>query len=396
MKKITILMVLVLIICSFVGCGGEGKLKTSGVDALNVKELKADSDYTCGSGDTLYSYYEKTEKEFLGACKYYEQEGYKLYSYHELNENKAATYIMGPKMAHIYWIACEGELNVVLSESNGANLPKNLEKIGGKEKITVTQLVSTEINGMGYVIRLTDGSFIIVDGGWDHVVDELWDTLIKLNGGEKDILIRCWIMTHSHNDHYSCFIAFSNKYADRVKLEGFMMSPMPIQLQEGKDTYLNEVYKNDLEKFGNVPVYYVYTGMLFEFGELKLEILYTYDELYNYYTSENYNDASIVSRFYTDDKKMLLLSDAGDTVAHLLTMYYGDYLKSDICQVSNHGVEDCPLSLYRYIKAPVLFFPCSTQLYMSNRAKSVRDGLKNSKYTKEIYVHSLDRYSVEL
>lgn len=393
MRIIAFLTAAVIFTLTLCGCGD--KFNPSKANTLDISKLTADLEYTTGSEDKLYSYYEKSDEDFLGACKYYEEKGYKLYNHHQMGDNKFATYIKGKEMAHLYWIACEEELNVIISKTNGQFLPNNIKSIKGNKKITVTQLKSDVLNGMGYVITLADGSFVIIDGGWDSVADELFDTLVKLNGGEKGIVIRSWIMTHSHNDHYSCFMAFADKYADKVKLECFMLSPLSVLLQEGKDTYLNIEYKKDLAKFAGAKSCFVYTGMLFEFGDVKAEILLTPDEVYNTYISDNFNDASIVSRFYTDKCKALFLADAGDIPAYMLMTYYGEYLKSDICQVSHHGVEDCPLAIYKYIKAPHLFFPCDTQLYTSNRAETVRKGLINSKYTEKTYVHSVERYTLE-
>lgn len=393
MRIVALIMSAVIFICGLCGCGN--KFNPSSAKMFDISKNIADAEYTTGSEDKLYSYYEKSAEDFLGACKYYEEKGYKLYNNHQMADNKSATYIKGKEMAHLYWIACEQELNVIVSKTNGEFLPDNIKNIKGNKKITVTQLKSDVLNGMGYVITLADGSFVIIDGGWDTVADELFDTLKKLNGKKEDIIIRAWIMTHSHNDHYSCFMTFADRYADKVTLECFMLSPLSVLLQEGKDTYLNIEYKNDLSKFKGAKSCYVYTGMLFEFGDVKAEILLSPDELYNTYVSDNFNDASIVSRFYTDKCKTLFLADAGDIPAYMLIAYYGDYLESDICQVSHHGVEDCPLVIYRYIKASHLFFPCSTELYGSRRAETVRKGIINSKHTEKTYVHSLDRYTLE-
>jgi hypothetical protein len=75
---------------------------------------------------------------------------------------------------------------------------------------------------------------------------------------------------------------------------------------------------------------------------------------------------------------------------------YGDYLKSDMCQVAHHGVEDFPLIAYRFIKPAILWYPCSQALYdKTNRDKEVRAALAKSKYTKEIILHEKARETRE-
>ena len=364
---------------------------------ITLKTLKEDISYVCGSGDTLYTYYEQSSEAFHDICKDLKNQGFKLYGKREINNNLFATYVKGERMAHIYWIACESKINVVLSEENGANLPaKEVGKEGHSYATSVTQLQSYEINGMGYVVQLADGSFLVYDGGYEHRVDELWDTLVTLKHGEEDIRIRAWVITHSHGDHYPCVTAFADKYADRVTLEMVMIAPPTMDITNDKEelTYLNTRVKEDVSKFKNTKICYVYTGMCFTFCDVTMEILFTPDELYSSQMTKDFNNTSIVSRICTDDRNMLFLADAGSSVAYKMALYYGDYLKSDMCQISHHGVEDFPLTVYRFIKAPVLWYPCDTSLYnLTNRDANVRAALKNSKYTKEILLHDKERFT---
>ena len=72
----------------------------------------------------------------------------------------------------------------------------------------ITQ-VSLEDFGMSYVIRLSDGRFIVIDGGRELQpdCDRLFQVLKKGSDNPKPI-IAAWIMTHPHSDHFHCFIPF--------------------------------------------------------------------------------------------------------------------------------------------------------------------------------------------
>ena len=73
---------------------------------------------------------------------------------------------------------------------------------------------------------------------------------------------------------------------------------------------------------------------------------------------------------------------------------YGDYLESDMCQVSHHGVEDVPVSFYDVVKSPILFYPCNQYLYdLDSRFNDVRAALREKEYTKEILIAELDRFT---
>ena len=72
---------------------------------------------------------------------------------------------------------------------------------------------------------------------------------------------------------------------------------------------------------------------------------------------------------------------------------YGSYLKSDVCQVSHHGVEDVPLSFYEEVKASILYYPCNIWLYdLQDRNDDVRIALENRDYTKEILIAGCGEY----
>ena len=377
-------------------------LNLDGVSPIRYTTLGEDDSYTIAGGDKLSSFYEEPFESFLGVCKYYADSSWTLYSYTVKNGNHFATYTNGAKLAHIYWIECESELNLVTSPKGGEALPSATPEVAtGSFKTTVTQLQSPEENGMGYVIQLADGSFIVIDGGNANRTNELFQTLEQLNGSDSGIVIRAWILTHGHTDHYPAFQNFAAKYASRVTLETLMISPLSTK-EENK--YLKETVVDDLAKFSGAKLLYVHTGMTFTFCNVNLEILYTADELWisdptrdgSLTEATDYNNSSIVSRIYTNDYSAIFLGDASEEAALRMALYYGDYLKSDMCQVAHHGVEDFPLIAYRFIKPAILWYPCSQALYdKTNRDKEVRAALAKSKYTKEIILHEKARETRE-
>ena len=169
----------------------------------------------------------------------------------------------------------------------------------------------------------------------------------------------------------------------------------------GTTFYLNNGVAADVKKFSDAKLFYAHTGMVFTFCDVKVEVLFSADDLYIAEPYEGYgttlidfNNSSLVTRVYNDDASMLLLGDAGDTAAYRMLMYYGNYLKSDMVQISHHGVEDFPLSVYNYIKASILFYPCDQYLYdLTNRDNDVRKALAQSQYTKEILLHDKQRHT---
>ena len=366
------------------------------------KDLDADDSFTTplypetANKHTLLSYEEISMEMFYAVRQGFIDKGFEIYSDCVKGELYTTTFVNGDDFYHMYWSAAKRQLRIVEAAGSADSLPNPDSIVSKGIAPAITQLKSTEQYCMGYVITLSDGSFIIVDGGYDHEQDRLYKELVSLNGGEDNIVIRAWLITHAHNDHYECFTAFADKYASKVKLECFMYCP------ETPDTRVGgwggiltwgEIY-DYINKFENTKVLIVHTGMEFTFGNVKMEILFSSDDMLIDYTPDNQNAISIVSRFYTSAASALLLSDSREESARYYQLpYYGSYFKSDICQAAHHGVENYPLYMYDIIRAPIMFYPCSKTLYNSRqRDYEVRLAIKNSDYIEQILLHS-DRKS---
>jgi hypothetical protein len=366
------------------------------IEKLGVSDAK----YLCYDGSILTTYKNKSKDVFETIVSYFSKLNYEIYSEHEMNGSFFTTMVKNSQMAHVYWLKDSNELNVISSTTAGNTLPPaNPEVTSGPYQTTITQMQSNKINGMSYIIQLADGSFVVYDGGYTDQAPALYTKLRDLNGGTEGIHIRAWMLTHSHGDHYPCFSAFADTYGAKVKVDYILISaPGSLSSSVQDQQYLNEGVLADAEKFSNdTVVTTVHTGMLFNFCNLKMEILFTLEELYIDGVAAgggNFNNTSIVSRLFGDGYSFLLLGDTAKEAAARMESIYGTYLKSDICQAAHHGVEDVPLSFYELVKASILYYPCSQELYDGSRARDVKQALKDASYTKKIYIHANDTYVV--
>ena len=251
--------------------------------------------------------------------------------------------------------------------------------------ITITQRHSSEINGMTYIIRLTDGSFIVIDGGYKEEAQTLYDTLCDLNGSEKNIHIRAWMITHSHGDHYQAFNQFSLTHASKVKLDYLICSP--VSGAKNQDNYLNNQVKTDLARFSGAKLCGVHTGMVFDFNGLRWEMLATPEHIYKENAPDDFNETSIVSRLVNEDGSIIFLGDSGIHVANWMIDTYGDALKSDMVQMAHHGAETAPAELYDKIRAATCFWPSSESLFVSYRGELVKQHVIEAEYSKEHLLH---------
>jgi len=409
---LTLWTLLMTVLLSMVACNMDGQQSANdatteaetepSVPALDPAGFgKADDEYVCQDESLLYTYKDKTAEQFAGVCAFYEEDGYALYSESEKAGNLFATYVRDTDMAHVYWLKSKGELCIVLSDTAGGTLPPaaSPEIMQGEYTPSITQLRdSSNVNGMCYIIRLPDGSFIVYDGSYEKRGNKVVSQLQELHGEEGTPLVRAWVLTHSHDDHYPAFSYVCNRKADDVKVEYVIFAPIDADLakQIGGDDYFNQDVHADIAKLG-ATVVYAHTGMEFSFGDFKMEVLLAADDLFKVGNHNNYfNNSSLVTRIYTQDYSAMFTGDIGKEGADWMMDVYGEYLQSNVCQVSHHGVEDVPLEFYETVQASILYYPCNKWLYdQTERHYDVRMALEQRSYTKEILIAGVGLFTRE-
>ena len=366
----------------------ESETETELVFEAALPEGEADISYTTGDGYVMEQYSGAELVDYLAACLYFEEQGMTRYASNWVGEAISATYLDQNGYRTVMFNGNKSELYLGKS-ADGAILPGAAEYGQAKYEVTVTQKTTTQINGMGYVIRLSDGSFIVVDGGYKEEAKELYRTLIALNGSAESIHIRAWIITHSHGDHYQAFNQFSKDYGSKVTLDYLLYSP--VSGAANQDSYLNSAVKIDLARFKGAKICYVHTGMNFNFGSVVLEILVAPEQIYKQNAPEDFNETSLVFRVKNPAGSMIFLADSGEHASAWLVDTYGDALKSDMLQISHHGCETATAELYDKIRANTAFWPCDETLFASYRGELVKQHIIEAEYSKEHLLHSYGR-----
>ena len=359
---------------------------------------KADILYFCDDGSLLCTYNDKSLEDYEGVCVFYKNDGYTVYSSNDMGGNLATTLVKDEAMAHVYWHSKTGELNIVTSATAGASLPvANPEVTDGDYECTVVQMQDTiRENGMGYIIQLKDGSYIVYDGAYSHQADKIESYLLSNYKGEGKPIIRAWVLTHSHDDHTPTFSTLSNR-ADKFVVENIIVAPMNDEVyapRNNEEKYLPTTFYTDAAKFEGANIVFAHTGMTFKFCNLNMEIIYSPESYYKTTTDlGNFNNTSIVSRLYDDDYSALFNADVGIEGSTIIENLYGRYIESDMCQISHHGVEDVPLTYYDKVNASILFYPCNRWLYdQTDRHYEERKEMENWDCTKEILIAELGQY----
>ena len=357
----------------------------------------ADDVYDCEDDSFVYSYKNKTADDYAAVCAFYKAQGYAVYSETDMGGSPAMTLTNKGGMAHVYWLKNLGELSIVTSSTAAGTLPPKTPAVtDGEVECTVGQL--NNLGGMGYVIRLKDGSFIVSDGGDIGNTASLYNYLTKYNTREGKPVIRAWIITHSHCDHYGMFEGFvqNAKYSGGVILENIIYAPLNKDVfselnASDEKGYLAYVFPKSVTRFPDAKITFAHTGMEFTFCDLKMQFLCTPENLYKNTTElgVSSNNTSIVTRMYKNDYDVLFTADMMKEGADFVMQAYGDFLKCDMVTAAHHGMDSTPLSFYDMAQAPVIFYACDAKAYDGDGPypfHSVRLAVQAASYTKEILI----------
>jgi len=213
--------------------------------------------------------------------------------------------------------------------------------------------------GMSYVIRLTDGTFMVIDGGYNTntEADNLYNLLKENTVGGGEPVISAWFITHLHVDHWGGLKNFSMKYSDKVDVKAFYYNFPRVELgdvgpsaQKNVEGYMNK-WKN-AKKYASL-----HSGMNFSVADAKITVICTFEDVFPQPINDG-NDTTTVFKVEVGGQSIMFLGDAyyGES-ATMSSQIDASVLKSDIVQVSHHGYEGCSEGVYRAIGAKVVLWP---------------------------------------
>lgn len=335
-----------------------------------------------GASDLRFRVQSTTEEECREYAELLERSGYRKCAAKEISAGSECAYNTNLFYAYqnedanvfIFWDAANRTAFVTV-EPFGA-----LPALAGRDTLAETSAEPTFTqlrlrSGMCYVVRLENGSYIVVDGGIiDAEAEERLYAFLTENTPTPKPTIALWIFTHPHKDHIGLAIEFLTSYKDKVDVQAFAYQfpncdKITVAMESVSETKQRIVALESIIQDGypNATIYTLHTGQSYDYPGVEIEILYSLDDTYPYpYLS--FNDTSAVLRLkFRNGKTALLLGDSQNEACKKLADRYGDYLKSDLLQLAHHGLIGGDKRLYQLIDPEVCFWATSEKRFLGER-----------------------------
>ena len=334
-----------------------------------------DESFDGGQGSTYCLKNECSTDEFNAYLKVLEELGFEHYMENNINGSEFKMLVTEDSIAYAMYFADTQIFKLSMDPRKTFALP-TLEEDNIYEKTeqaTITQvgLGDSINNGMLYISKMSDGSFIVIDGGVSS--GYIYDSLVKLAGRKDEIRIAAWLITHHHQDHAEGFKKTSEKYASNLIVEKIIhCQPRPEQLEPGEGSDYEQVKNRIVDGIKNFKAtnpsleqIKAHPGMEIYIRDAKITIIATIDTVEPKIIS-NVNNASMVFRFQVGEKSTIFLGDSEPMQTKAMYKAFGEeYFRCDALQLAHHGYGNTNTGNDSHVinmasKATVAFCPVST------------------------------------
>ncbi len=319
--------------------------------------------------------------------------GFTEYASHDMKENRFATLYSPELTLNVGYYHYNGSLRVIIEPFSQATLI-GTEADNVFERVTGQRIILHGLefrnaqdqlftNGLCLIVRLSDGRFVIIDGGFD--TDGHANSLVRiLKEQSKDyigsgtITIAAWFITHSHSDHNGLLNGKNTVISNAgIKVERvvtcFLSKDELVRSRAAYPSNWDPVegggYVNTYGAARNLGAVQINThvGHVFRFADLKIEVLFTLESLAPAAMNACNSTSLIMKMTFTDpatgaETVYMSTGDATGPDFEVCNLMYGDYMKSDMVQVAHHGFttwgkSEATVAAYKYMLPSVVLFP---------------------------------------
>ncbi len=385
------------------------KIITISAEDLNIVELAEQMTSTlplfeggssvavANAGDGCYDVviYDATADEYKNYLTKLTEMGYKTYSENEIAGSLFTILYTDDYTVNAGYYNNVNEVRIIIEPFEDDTLPTLKSD---SAPITTTQVTMIGLdniiggeyqnNGLCLIYRLSDGSFVIVDGGHSDdatvsatdIINALREQSKDYAASDKDIRIAAWIVTHPHSDHYGTFVKAYGMFSS-IKIERIFGNFWPEGTFESqksaKDSFAVGQYTTYTQTYGiakNIGADYVvpHVGQVWYFGDTAFEFLYTIESFLPR-TTPTFNTSSLIFRTVTTDASgkeytVMVAGDATGYTMQIIAETFGAELKSDVVQLAHHGSitsgnNSGTQKAYELMSPSVLFWPVGAKHY---------------------------------
>ena len=341
-----------------------------------------------------------TEADFNGYKTTLANANFTEYATNAFGNNKFATYVQGNTTVNVTYTPYNNTM--LIAEQVTDLLPTLAEQNKYTNKGLQPLIIQLDHNGatgggigMSYIIRLADGSFIIVDGGHTETyfdnANRLY-SLLREYVPTGEIQIAAWFLTHCHDDHISGFTSFLERYGAQVNIEQviYNFATYEQNINAGSDSmkgyggydFLDVILKLNPE----IKVSTCHSGYKYNIRNAVIDIMYTLEDNFPKVlgsTLSDVNNTSTVFKIsFTDDnvdQTFLITGDiSNEQCSGILNKYADTELEATFVQAIHHGIFYGTYELYGKMNPEIVLFPAS-----ATRLIDVLSQNQNSYFIKE-------------
>jgi len=294
--------------------------------------------------------------------------------------------VYGTTSVYMYYDSFTGHVKIVAEPTSlSGSIAKQHSKTGSYTP-SVTMINCTNSSdvtnskyGMCLIYQLSDGSFIIVDGGYYNEGSKIYNKLVELAGSESNIKISAWLLTHAHNDHVRAirqFIAdhptllpeniIANFVADFEYSDPNAACP-EYRVDATSDRTEKVAERNStksLIKNNSLNFVKAHAGDAFNIGDATIEVICTHEN-YKPMMLLNINETSTIFRITLAGETTMILGDASRFAEYYLNNVIGSALASDGVTLAHHGyaTRGVTSALYANINPSFALWPVAENAY---------------------------------
>lgn len=264
-------------------------------------------------------------------------------------------------------------------------------------QLNVDSKGSKQNGGMCYVMLTGNGTFVIIDGGYntEAEADHLYNFLMEHKPADMaKPVIEAWYLSHLHGDHIGGMYAFSKKYSKEIDVLSFYYHFDFLGTGTSKASFMSYAQSN---LWKDAVHYCLHTGMEFNLSGIQFQALYTLEDIYPITADDGieFNNTSTVLRATVKGQRVLFLGDAMDLASNCMLKYLSaNTLKSDIVQFSHHGYEGGTKALYNAIAAPTVLWPMNVVGYQETGYSTVPQNVFKIWHTKTQGAYAMPNYYI--